>query len=127
LSATPQPAEGITYAHKIDKAEAAIDWALPATTLARRIRAFDPFPGATCRVGDETVKLWQADPLPPDPAATATPGTVLNADDQGDGALTVACGEGALRITQVQRPGARRAPVGAWLRQQAVPVGTTLG
>jgi methionyl-tRNA formyltransferase len=60
LHRTPQPAEGITYAHKIDKAEAAIDWAQPAAVIERRVRAFDPFPGASFSLDGEVVKLWRA-------------------------------------------------------------------
>ena len=58
--AGPQPEEGVTYAHKIAKAEAAIDWTLPADVIERRVRAFDPFPGATFQAGGDTVKLWRA-------------------------------------------------------------------
>nr|HPK34069.1 methionyl-tRNA formyltransferase [Ottowia sp.] len=61
LSPTPQPAGGVTYAHKIDKHEAAVDWSQPAAVIERRIRAFDPFPGVSTRLGDETVKLWRSE------------------------------------------------------------------
>ena len=103
----PQPVEGVTYAHKIEKAEAALDWALSAEVLARRIRAFDPFPGMTVPLatasGTETLKLWQAvaEPL----AQAAEPGTVLRADASG---VRVACGQGQLCLTQLQRPGGKR-------------------
>lgn len=103
LKATPQPAEGITYAHKIDKAEAAIDWHLPATTLARRVRAFDPFPGCTFTLGEQTIKLWSASVVP----GSGTPGEVLHA--QGD-TLVVACGEQTLALHTLQRPGGKRIP-----------------
>ena len=111
----PQPAGGVTYAHKIDKAEAALDWALSAEVLARRIRAFDPFPGMTVPLittsGTETLKLWQAvaEPL----QAAAEPGTVVQADAQG---VRVACGEGQLCLTQLQRPGGKRLGAADFLR-----------
>ena len=60
LRRTPQPAEGVTYAHKIEKHEALIDWTLPAEVLARRVRAFDPFPGALTHQGQENLKIWAA-------------------------------------------------------------------
>ncbi|WP_374319106.1 methionyl-tRNA formyltransferase [Aquabacterium sp.] len=116
LPATPQPAEGITYAHKIDKAEAAIDWSLPAEQIARRIRAFDPFPGTTFQLGEDTIKCWAAAVVP----ASGAPGQILHAS--GD-ALVVACGEQALALLSLQRPGGRRQPVREFL--QARPVSDT--
>ncbi|NBD21152.1 methionyl-tRNA formyltransferase [Aquabacterium fontiphilum] len=118
LSRTAQPAEGITYAHKIDKAEAAIDWQLPARTLARRVRAFDPFPGCTFMLdtakGPETMKLWAAGVVP----ASGAPGEVLQA--QGD-SLIVACGEQALALRTLQRPGGKRISVREFMQSCAVP------
>ena len=110
-----QPEEGVNYAHKIDKAEAALDWALSAEVLARRIRAFDPFPGMTVplttEAGTETLKIWQAvaEPL----ASPAEPGTVLSADASG---VRVACGAGQLCLTQLQRPGGKRLSAADFLR-----------
>lgn len=101
LTATPQPSEGVNYAHKIDKAEAAIDWSLPASDLARRVRAFDPFPGCTFALGEQTIKLWSASVV----QASGHPGEVLQA--QGD-TLVVACGEQALALHTLQRPGGKR-------------------
>ena len=101
LTATPQPSEGVNYAHKIDKAEAAIDWSLPASALARRVRAFDPFPGCTFALGEQTIKLWSASVV----QASGQPGEVLQA--QGD-TLVVACGEQALALHTLQRPGGKR-------------------
>ena len=102
-----QSVEGVTYAHKIEKAEAALDWSLPAEVLARRIRAFDPFPGMTVPLatasGVETLKIWQAVAEPAMP--TAAPGTVLSADATG---VRVACGQGQLCLTRLQRPGGKR-------------------
>lgn len=110
LTGVPQPAEGVTYAHKVDKAEAAIDWAASADAIERRVRAFDPFPGTSFDCAGETVKLWQA-AVRPD--LGGPPGQVLCASD---GRLTVACGQGALDLLQLQRPGGKRLPVAAFLQ-----------
>jgi methionyl-tRNA formyltransferase len=119
LTATPQPAEGITYAHKIDKQEAALDWTLPAAVLARRVRAFDPFPGASFRRTGEVVKVWQADAVD----GQGAPGTVLAVESDR---LVVACGVGALALTSLQRPGGRRQPVREVLQRWAIGVGESL-
>ncbi|MEY4733044.1 MAG: Methionyl-tRNA formyltransferase [Pseudomonadota bacterium] len=125
LQRVPQPAEGVNYAHKIEKAEAALDWALPAEVLARRIRAFDPFPGMTVPLttagGTETLKLWQAvaEPL----AKSAEPGTVVQADASG---VRVACGQGQLCLTQLQRPGGKRLSAADFLRGCPLQVGQRL-
>jgi methionyl-tRNA formyltransferase len=110
LRRTPQPAEGVTYAHKIHKAEAAIAWAQPAALIERRVRAFDPFPGASFMLDGEVVKLWRA-ALRPD--RHGRPGEVLAAHD---GCLAVACGEGALDLLQLQRPGGRRIDAAAFVQ-----------
>lgn len=120
LTPRPQPEQGVTYAHKIEKAEAPLDWTLAAEVLARRVRAFDPFPGTTCRVQGrdeaEWVKVWGAGPLDGTPApAAVTPGTVLAIHADG---VDVACGTGCLRLTVLQRPSARRQP--AYLVAQAL-------
>jgi len=120
LTATVQPTEGVTYAHKIDKAEAAIDWRLPAAQIARRVRAFDPFPGTTFNAGDETVKLWSASVLP----ASGSPGQILHA--QGD-SLVVACGEQSLALHSVQRPGGKRIAVRDYLQSQGGKLPAQLG
>lgn len=107
-----QPAEGVTYAHKIEKAEAAVDWSQPAEAIERRIRAFDPFPGASAQVRGETVKLWRARAVPG--RGSAAPGTIVSVDADGVG---VACGDGArLELTQLQRPGGKRLPAADVLR-----------
>jgi methionyl-tRNA formyltransferase len=111
LAATPQPAEGVCYAHKIEKAEGQIDWSLPAAVIERRIRAFDPFPGASFNCQGEVVKCWQAALAEGVPGIP--PGTVLQTDTDG---LHVACGEGALNLLQLQRAGGKRAPVVAFLQ-----------
>ena len=121
LRRTPQPAEGITYAHKVDKAEASIDWAQPAATIERRVRAFDPFPGASFRLGDEAIKLWRAKVLPGQPGAA--PGQVLQASA---GQLHIACGDGALRLTQLQYPGGRRIDAPGFLRARPIEAGDRL-
>jgi len=112
LAPLPQPAEGVSYAHKIEKAESRIDWTLPAAQIERRIRAFDPFPGATGQIGAETVKLWRATALP-DADAGAPPGTVLQAGGEG---VRIATGAGQLRVTELQRAGGKRLPAGDFLR-----------
>ena len=116
LQPTPQPAEGVTYAHKIDKAEAAVDWTLPAYAIERRIRAFDPFPGATAQLGGEVVKLWRARAV----NASGAPGTVLAVADDG---ITVACGDAALQLTELQRPGGKRLPARQFLQGKPVQPG----
>jgi len=125
LPRQPQPAEGVTYAHKIEKTEAALDWGLSAKVLARRIRAFDPFPGMTVPLalegGTETLKLWQALAEPLD--ETAEPGTVVQADHLG---VRVACGEGQLCLTQLQRPGGKRLNANDFLRSCPLQVGQRL-
>lgn len=104
LPATPQPSDGVTYAHKISKQEAALDWRLPADALARKVRAFDPFPAAQAVLDDTPLKIWTAEPVAAE-ACDAVPGTILSVDGVG---VTIACGEGALRATQLQKPGGKR-------------------
>ena len=96
-----QPEAGVTYANKIDKAEARLDWTQPAAVLARKIRAFNPFPGAVATLAGAEVKVWRGDAV----AGDGSPGQVLAADAGG---IVVACGEGALRLTELQKPGGRR-------------------
>ena len=112
LAATPQPDAGANYAPKIAKDEAALDFALPAEVLARKIRAFNPFPGATGRVGENVIKLWQARPVTA--AIAGTPGQVLSADAQAG--IVVACGSGALLLTELQKPGGKRLAAGEFLK-----------
>ena len=108
-----QPAQGVTYAHKIDKAEAQINWADPAATIARRVRAFNPFPGANTQLGEDVVKVWQASAVAGDTPSHGVPGEVLSSAASG---ITVACGEGSLCLTQLQRAGAKRLSAGDFLR-----------
>jgi methionyl-tRNA formyltransferase len=94
-------ADGVTYAAKIAKAEAQLDWNQPATILARKLRAFNPFPGAVVNLAGELVKAWRGEAV----AGRGRPGQVLAADAEG---IVVACGEGALCLTELQKPGGRR-------------------
>ena len=109
LPAAPQPAEGATYAAKIDKREAEIDWRKPAHELVRAVHAFDPFPGAVAHLDGAALKLWQAESA----EGRAEPGTVIDAGKDG---IVVACGEGALRLTELQKPGGRRLGAADFLR-----------
>jgi methionyl-tRNA formyltransferase len=109
LEAVPQPEEGVTYAAKIGKEEAKLDWTLPAAELARKVRAFNPFPGAHGQAGSTTVKIWQAQPVD----GSGQPGQVLQADGQG---IVVACGAGALRLTELQKPGGKRLAAAEFLK-----------
>lgn len=116
LKSTPQPAEGVTYAAKIAKGEAAVDWRRPAAQIERAIRAFDPFPGATASLGGTQLKLWAARVEP----GAGEPGTVLAADASG---LKVACGEGVLAVAMAQKAGGRRLPVAELLKGFSVASG----
>ena len=111
--ATPQPAEGITYAHKIEKAESLIDWSLSATALDQRVRAFDPFPGASSLLQGEAIKVWACRPAAEVGTVAVPPGTILQADADG---LAVQCGSGVLWPTLLQRAGGKRLPVADFLR-----------
>lgn len=103
LPAQPQDPQQVTYAHKIDKEEAAIDWTRPASDIERQVRAFDPWPVAQTRLGDDWIRIWSAT-AEPGAAPGATPGAVVAADRTG---IAVATGEGVLRILRLQPPGKR--------------------
>lgn len=105
LAPTAQPMEGVTYAAKILKSEAALDWRQPAERLARRVRAFNPFPGASAQIDGSTLKIWRAEVLAANDAGDTTPGSILTADAAG---ILVACGSGALRLSELQKPGGKR-------------------
>jgi methionyl-tRNA formyltransferase len=109
LQATPQPEEGVTYAHKIDKAEAALDFRLDAEVLARKLRAFTPFPGGAASIDGNPLKLWAGHAT----IGSGTPGEILAADAEG---VVVACGSGALRLTALQKAGGKRLAAGEFLR-----------
>ena len=152
-AAQAQTEAGITYAAKIEKHEALIDWSLPAAVLARRIRAFDPFPGAHTLWQGQTLKIWSAQAMSAhgqaplssdataatdasaapssaehrlaDPASRHKPGQVLHVSEQG---LDVATGDGVLRLLQLQKPGGKRLQVADFLRGGATDWrGQTLG
>jgi methionyl-tRNA formyltransferase len=109
LQAVVQPEEGVTYAAKISKEEAKLDLQRPALELARKVRAFNPFPGAHAQAGASTIKIWNAQAVD----GKGQPGQVLSADAQG---IVVACGEGALRLTELQKPGGKRLAAGEFLK-----------
>ena len=109
-TAQPQPAQGVTYAKKLDKAEARLDWTQPATVLARKVRAFEPWPVAEAEVGGQRLRIREATALAL--RHGAAPGTVLTANRQG---LDIACGEGALRLRVIQREGGRPISVADYL------------
>jgi methionyl-tRNA formyltransferase len=112
LVATPQPDAGVTYAEKIGKEEAALDWRRPAEALARQVRAFDPFPGGAATLDDGSqLKIWAAEPVASERNGTE-PGTIVEVASAG---VVVACGDGALRLTQLQRPGGKRLTVREFL------------
>jgi methionyl-tRNA formyltransferase len=115
FSPVKQPSEGVTYAHKIEKSEAALDWTQSADVLARRVRAFDPFPGMSTQLGDEVIKIWQGYAVNADLSSkqAATSGTILAISEAG---IQVACGEGVLCLTQLQKPGGKRQPVSDFVR-----------
>jgi methionyl-tRNA formyltransferase len=105
-----QPADGVTYAHKIDKSEARLDWTRPAVELERRVRAFHPWPVCEAEVAGERLRIHAAAALPR--ADGAAPGTLLAATRDG---IDIACGDGALRLLTVQREGGRPLPAADYL------------
>ena len=110
LVPNPQPEDGVTYAEKIDKAEARINWTLPAEVVDRQIRGLSPFPGAWCMAGEDRIKLLASRVV----AGEGAPGAVL----QG---TTIACGDGAVEITQAQRPGKKAADAATFLQGTHLP------
>jgi methionyl-tRNA formyltransferase len=118
LVARPQPQEGVTYAYKVRREEGRLDWRLPSGELERRVRALDVWPGAYCDIADERVRVHAAVALPG--PAGGVPGCVL--DDR----LTIACGEGVLRLQRLQRPGRAALEGSAFLRGFPVAPGTLL-
>ena len=119
LHAQPQPEAGVTYAHKLEKAESLLDPVQSAAQLDRQIRAYNPFPGAVLQSDGKPIKIWQASIV----AGQGIPGTVLAADDHG---VVVACGDGALRLEVLQAPGGKRLPAADFLRGHPLTVGTVL-
>lgn len=118
LEATPQPADGVTYATKIDKAEAAVNWSLPATEVDRLIRGLSPFPGAWTQANGQRIKLLASRLVTDEGAGQAAPGEVL------DDALRVACGTGAVQLLRLQRAGRGAQDADEFLRGMPVPKGT---
>ena len=116
LPAQPQPVDGVTYAHKIEKAEAVIDWRRTSAELDRHIRAFNPFPGAQASFGGAVVKVWAAKPVD----SKGEPGRILALDKH---AVVVACGEGALALSELQKAGGKRLPVQQFLAGHPLQVG----
>jgi methionyl-tRNA formyltransferase len=125
VTATPQPGEGISYAHKIEKHEAQINWQDSAELIARRVRAFDPFPGASTTLAGEPLKIWAATTCAGRPA-TAQAGQLLAVTQTG---IEVATGEGVLLLTQLQRAGGKRLAAADFVRGAAAELqpGVVLG
>ena len=119
LQGVAQAADGICYAHKIDKREAALDWTQPATTLARRVRAFNPFPVASSVLGGETIKFWRVQALPPHSRA-AQPGEVVAVSAEG---VDIATASGVLRATRLQKAGGKPLEVADFLHGFALHPG----
>ena len=119
LQGVAQAADGICYAHKIDKREAALDWTQPATTLARRVRAFNPFPVASSVLGGETIKFWRVQALPPHSRA-AQPGEVIAVSAEG---VDIATASGVLRATRLQKAGGKPLEVADFLHGFALHPG----
>jgi methionyl-tRNA formyltransferase len=126
LTATPQPAQGVTYAAKIDKAEARIDWSADAAAIERQVRAFNPWPVAETRFEGEQLRIHGAHALPPcEPAPKSAsnapikaancsdPGTIVSVNRES---VVVQCGHGCLALTEVQRPGRRVVPAAEYAR-----------
>lgn len=114
LAPCPQPEAGVTYAAKIRKEDAKLDWAQDSTSLASKVRAYNPVPGAWTLWNGEQLKIWQAVPVP----GQGSPGTVLESGADG---LVVACGSGALKLTELQKAGGKRMPAAAFLAGSGAP------
>ena len=124
LQPVPQPIEGISYAHKIDKAEAAIDWAQPAQTIVNQVRAFNPFPGSSTTLNGEVLKIWAAQLVQGAPGVSQTCGQIMALAHTG---IAVAATESIVNITELQRPGGKRLSCADFLRGNALQVGQVLG
>lgn len=120
LKPVKQPAQGVSYAHKIEKTEAPIDWLQPATQIVQRIRAFNPFPGASARVNGETIKIWVAVVGQDVPTSGVECGTILAASNDG---IDVAANNSVVTLTELQRPGGKRLGAGDFLRGFALQPG----
>ena len=120
IGAQPQPEHGITYAHKLSKADAQIDWTQPAEAIERRIRAFNPVPGAWCDYHGKPLKIWAAQVS----SVGGVAGSVLQADKNG---IQVACGSGSLLIQILQPAGSARMEAAAFLAGHPVAAGSRFG
>ena len=121
LLAVPQPLEGVTYAQKVDKQEAWIDWALSAPQIVRRILAFNPAPGASSNLQGEALKIWQAQVLPGTPPTGLPFGSILAVGHAG---IEVVAMNSIVNITQLQRPGGKRLAAAEFLRGFALAPGS---
>lgn len=117
ISITPQPEEGVTYAHKVTKDEGRLNFSLPASEIERKIRAFSPFPSSFAEHNGTLIKFWQTQLCP---EISGQPGEVVEADKNG---VTVACGSGAIRATVLQRPGKPKMPAQSFLQGYAISTG----
>ncbi|MDO9360380.1 MAG: methionyl-tRNA formyltransferase [Polaromonas sp.] len=124
LKPVRQPAHGISYAHKIEKHEAAIDWTQPVAVIERRVRAFNPFPAAASHIAGETLKVWAANALPGPLPAGAQPGEVLAVSEQG---VDVAAADGVLRLTRLQKAGGKALDAAQFLHGFALAPGMYFG
>lgn len=124
LQPVPQPLDGITYAHKIDKAEAAIDWAQPGQTIERKVRAFNPHPGASTTLNGETLKIWAAELADGTPASSQIYGQITALAQVS---ISVVAMNSIVNIIELQRPGGKRLPVAEFLRGNPLQVGQVLG
>ena len=113
--ATPQPADGVTYAAKIEKRETRLDWSRPALELERAVRAFRPAPGAFALLDGEPVKIWRSRVVD----GKGEPGSVLDRQEN----IVIACGESALAVSELQRAGGRRQPAAEYLRGHPLAAG----
>ena len=119
LAARPQTEAGVTYAHKLEKQESLLNLKAAASELDRKIRAYNPFPGAVVHSGEQPIKIWGAHIV----AASGQPGTVVSSGDEG---IVVACGADALCLEVLQAPGGKRLKAADFLRGHPLPVGTLL-
>ena len=124
LQPVPQPAQGATYASKVDKAEAVIDWSQSAQTIARRVRAFNPFPGASTQLAGETLKIWSAQTGDGAPEGTHQGGEIIAITPAG---IAVAARDSVVLITELQRPGGKHLSSAEFLRGCPLQVGQVLG
>ncbi len=124
LAAVAQPQEGVTYAHKLAREDARIDWTRDALAIDRAVRAFDPWPAAWTTLAGSALKVWQAHALLDASPGDAPPGSVLRAGAQG---IDVACGNSVIRLDEVQASNARRMPAAAFVAGRAIAPHTVLG